>query len=241
MSGRSTHLRYVRLLNAALLAVLAVGAGAFAASSAPAQTLQERLSETEEKLSEVEEKEGVLTTDIAAASDRISSLQIEVADLRNKEAIAAEELARKQAELDDARARLVELRDRLQEAVKILENRLVAIYKTGEPDLLTVVLESDGFDDVAGAHRVHRAPRGPGLDDRRPRPRAAQRDAGTVVRVKEARDEIARRRGRSSEATRLALEDRTAELAAARAQQRDALGAVREQREAARGRPDRHL
>ena len=140
--------RLQRLLNAALLAVVVMAAGTVAAGSAPAQTLQERLNATEDKLSEVERKEGVLTTDISEASARISTLEGEVAELRNTEAVVAAELAAKQAELDDARARLVELRSRLQRAIVILEDRLVAIYKSGEPDLLTVVLEANGFDDV---------------------------------------------------------------------------------------------
>ena len=152
-----------------MCALLAVCAGALAAGSAPAQTLQERLSTTEDKLSQVEKQEGVLSTEISATSERISTLEAEVAELRNKEAMVAAELAAKQAELDDARARLVELRSRLQRAIALLEDRLVAIYKTGEPDLLTVVLDADGLRRRPRADRVPRAPRGPGLLDRRPR------------------------------------------------------------------------
>ncbi len=214
--------------------MLVVCVGAISAAEAPGQSLQERLSETEDKLAEVEEKEGVLTTDIADASERISTLQVEVADLRNKEAVAAAELAAKQKELDDARARLVELRARLQRAVEVLENRLVAIYKTGDPDLLTVVLEADGFDDVLGrAEYIER------LEDQdssivgRVRELRNQMQE-TVKSVRAARDEIARREA-ELERTRVELEERTSELAAARADQRKALGSVRNQKEELEG------
>ena len=234
MGERPNQLRRAWLLNAALLTVLVVCAGAYSAAVAPGQTLQERLSETEDKLNEVEEKEGVLTTDIAAASERISTLQVQVADLRNKEAVAAAELAAKQKELDDARARLVELRARLQHAVQVLEDRLVAIYKSGDPDLLTVVLEADGFDDVL--ERTEYLER---LEEQDSsiigRVRVLRNEMQeTVQTVRAARDEIARREA-ELEKTRTALEARTADLAAARAQQREALGSVRDQKEELEG------
>ena len=157
-----------------------------------------------------------------------------MAELRNKEAMVAAELAAKQAELDDARARLVELRSRLQRAIALLEDRLVAIYKTGEPDLLTVVLDADGFDDVL--ERTEYLER---LEDQdssivgRVRELRDEMEA-LVATVKAARDEIARRKA-ELERTRAELEQRSAELASARAQQRQELGSVREQKEQLEG------
>src|SRR5512134_3868629 len=90
--------RRERLLAAALCSLATACAGAFAAGSAPAQDLQQRLSETEQKLDRVEDREGVLTTEISAFSSRISQLEGQVADLRNREAQVAEALAAKQAE-----------------------------------------------------------------------------------------------------------------------------------------------
>jgi murein DD-endopeptidase MepM/ murein hydrolase activator NlpD len=46
------------------------------------------------------------------------------------------------------RARLVRLRSRLKETRRMLRTRLVEIYKAGKPDLVTVVLNSDGFADL---------------------------------------------------------------------------------------------
>lgn len=212
----------------------AVAAGVVGASAAPAQTLQERLSATEEELEQVDKREGVLTTEISEASEKISELEGEVAELRNKEAVAAAELAQKEAELAEAQARLEILRDRLTRAVEILEDRLVAIYKSGEPDLLTVVLQSNGFDDLL--ERTEYLQRLESQDSsivdrvRELRDEMEQ----TVNTVKAARDEIARRKA-ELEQTRAELETRSAQLAAARSQQRDALNEVQDQKKELEG------
>jgi len=232
-AGRS-HRAPARLLGALLAAALAVAAAALTAGSAPAQGLQERLHETEERLSQAEKREGVLTTEIEEASNRITSLEGQVADLRNKEAVLAAELADKQAELEQAQARLEELRERLKLAIQILEDRLVAIYKSGEPDLLTVVLDSNGFDDLL--ERTEYLQRLEDQDssivERVRELRDEMRE--TVETVKAARDQIAKRK-QELEETRASLERRSKELAAARAHRRDQLSQVRVHKEKLEG------
>ena len=110
--------------------------------------LQERLDATQDKLSHVKAHAGVLTTRISHESAQLDRLTAEVAALRNQEATVAAQLAQKQAELEQAQARLDHLKQRLGEAVQILEQRLVAIYESNEPDLITVLLQSHGFDDL---------------------------------------------------------------------------------------------
>jgi murein DD-endopeptidase MepM/ murein hydrolase activator NlpD len=226
--------RRERLLSAFLWTVLVVAGAAFLAGSAPAQSLQERLSETEDKLSDVEKREGVLTTEISRASARIADLEGQVADLRNKEAEVAAALAQKQAELRDAQARLDVLRDRLQRAITILEDRLVAIYKSGEPDILTVVLDSEGYGDL-----VERTEYMQRLEEQDSsiveRVRGLRDEMEQIVAsVKAARNEIAAHKAQL-EATRAQLERRTAELASARVDQRDALASVRDQKQELEG------
>jgi murein DD-endopeptidase MepM/ murein hydrolase activator NlpD len=65
------------------------------------------------------------------------------------------ELNAKQAELNDirdrlqrAQDRLTRLRARLVEAQRVLAARLVALYKDDAPDMVTVVLEANGFADL---------------------------------------------------------------------------------------------
>jgi peptidoglycan DL-endopeptidase CwlO len=234
MSGPKTHAgNRARVALAAACAAAAIVAGALA-GSAPAQSLQERLSETEAKLSEVDQRAGVLTTDISNASQEISTLQTQVADLRNREAVLQEQLERKQAELLEAQTRLEELRDRLKRAIALLEKRLIAIYKAGEPDLLGVVLDAEGFDDLL--ERTEYVQR---LEDQDSsivgRVRELRNEmTETVTRVKEARDSIAERK-QELESTRAQLERRSAELAAARERQQAALSGVRSQQKELEG------
>jgi murein DD-endopeptidase MepM/ murein hydrolase activator NlpD len=66
------------------------------------------------------------------------------ADLDRKQA----ELERLRGELRDERARLTRLRARLTVSRRALSTRLVEMYKATEPDVITVVLNSDGFADL---------------------------------------------------------------------------------------------
>lgn len=224
----------LRLLLALASFALAALAGALSATIAPGQDLQEQLNKTEEKLSQVESREGVLTTRISHESEQLSRLEGEVADLRSREAAAAAELAAKQAELAEAQSRLESLRARLQSAIRILEDRLVALYKSSDPDVLTVLLSSHGFDDLLERTEYFQR-----MDDQDNEIVARVRDfrnqmQETVNTVKAARNAIAERKA-ELERTRAKLERRTGELAAARRQHRATLAEVRDQKQTLEG------
>ena len=216
-----------KLFTLALCGALAACACAVALGSATGQSLQERLNATQEKLSHVKEHAGVLTTRISHESAQIDRLTAEVAELRNKEAVVAAQLAQKQAELEQAQARLEYLRERLRDAIRILEARLVAIYQSNEPDLITVLLQSRGFDDLLARTEYIRT-----LQDQDndivARVRGLRNEMRiTVDTVRAARDQIAARK-QELEATRIKLKARTAELAAARRKQRATLMRLRD-------------
>ena len=224
----------LRLPIAIVSFALAALAGALAAATAPGQDLQEQLNETEEKLSEVEAHEGVLTTEISHETAQLLRLEGEVADLRDREAVVAAELAAKQAELSEAQSRLESLRARLQSAITILEDRLVALYKSSDPDVLTVLLSSHGFDDLL--ERTEYFQRIEAQDNEivgRVRDLRNQMQ-DTVNAVKTARNAIAERKA-ELERTRAKLERRTGELAAARRKHRATLAEVRDQKEILEG------
>jgi murein DD-endopeptidase MepM/ murein hydrolase activator NlpD len=219
-----------KLLTVAACAALAACACAVALGSAWGQSLQERLNATQEKLSHVKEHAGVLTTRISHESAQIDRLTAEVADLRNKEAVVAAQLAQKQAELEQAQARLEYLRERLRVAIQILEARLVAIYQSNEPDLITVLLQSHGFDELLARTEYVRT-----LQDQDndivSRVRGLRNEMRiTVDTVRAARDQIAARK-QELEATRIKLKARTAELAAARRKQHATLMRLRDHQE----------
>jgi murein DD-endopeptidase MepM/ murein hydrolase activator NlpD len=205
-----------------------------AMGSASGQDLQQKLNATQAKLERAQRHTGILTTRIRHESAQIDRLTIEVAELRNKEAAVAARLAQKQAELDQAQARLDYLKQRLREAIRILEERLVAIYTSNEPDLITVLLEADGWDDLLARSAYERALRNQD-DDIVARVRILRNEMQeTVNRIRVARDEIAARK-HELEVTRVTLKARTAELAAARRKQHATLQAVRKRQDVLEG------
>jgi murein DD-endopeptidase MepM/ murein hydrolase activator NlpD len=195
-----------------LVAAFSLAIGAVASG----QDAQTELDEKESELHAAESKRGVLSTEIESLSNEITQLEGEVAALRNREALVQEELEQKQAELDREREHLEVLRARLKRSVDLLEQRLVAIYKSDTPDVVTVVLESDGFADLLERYEYLNRIEDQDSDiiDRVRELRNATKNA--VQRIRAARDEIAAKK-RELTRTRVSLESREAELESARA------------------------
>src|SRR5436190_23852165 len=126
------------------LAVLVAVGG----SSAPAQDLHTRLNQAKAKLGHAKAREGVLSTTIQRYDLRLRQLEGQVASLRNEIAVARTQLRRVEAALARDREHLKAVRARLSKSLALLSARLVAIYKTGSPDALTVILSSHGYDDL---------------------------------------------------------------------------------------------
>ena len=118
-------------------------------------SLDRRMDIVKSKIRSKKAKEGVLTTTITHYNHRIQSLQGEIRGLQDRQNRIQSSLSEKQAELrrtqdnlEKARDRLARLKLYLGRAQKVLAARLVQMYKDGEPDALTVVLESNGFEDL---------------------------------------------------------------------------------------------
>ena len=223
-------------LAAALLAAAAAFVALLTLSApAPAADLQTELSDKEAKLSKVRERQGVLTSTISGYRERIERLTDEVATLRTREAEVLGRLEAKQRELDRAVAELRKahrhlevVRARLRRALVALRERLVAIYQTGSPDVLSIVVEANGYEDLvertAYLNRIH------GFDEE------------VVGRVRELRNQVKRTVERLREA-KLTIEDARDAIASERRALADArqavqrrqskLVAVRREREAA--------
>lgn len=218
----------------ALSGAVAVCAFALWAGSASGQDLQQKLNSTQNKLSHVRAHAGVLTGRISHESAALRRLTTQVATLRNREAAVAAELQRKQTELDNARARLDSLKRRLREAIQVLEQRLVAIYETNEPDLITVLLQAHGFDDLLARTEYIQTLQHQD-NDIVSRVRELRNEMQvTVNTVRADRDEIAARK-HELDVTRTSLKQRTTELATARRKQHATLQQVRKQQGALEG------
>jgi murein DD-endopeptidase MepM/ murein hydrolase activator NlpD len=139
-----------------LLVVIALSVGAYLVSPMPGHSsTQSKIERKKRQVAKKRAREGVLSEDISAYSQRIRGLQGDIRSYAAREAKLQGSLQQKRAEVqrvDDrlqvAQDRLVRLRARLKEATDVLATRLVEIYKDDEPDILTVVLESEGFADL---------------------------------------------------------------------------------------------
>jgi peptidoglycan hydrolase CwlO-like protein len=121
--------------------------------------------------------------------------------------------ARLEAAVQAAAAELRAARAQLQRSLDVLADRLVAIYRGGMPDATTLLLEADGFEDLATRAEYLR--------------RIEEADASLVERVRALRDEVGLRLAAVEEAERSA-EAFNERVAAAR----DEIAAVRADAEA---------
>jgi murein DD-endopeptidase MepM/ murein hydrolase activator NlpD len=162
-------------------------------------------------------RERVLSSTITRYSQRIGSLQGDITVLERKQVAIQTDLDAKRAELSriqeqlrQERIRLARLRARLAEARIALANRLVELYKADKPDVITVVLESDGFADLLERTEFMK--------------RVSDQDSRIIDRVRTARAEAKRT------AKHLAvLEKRQTRIADAIQARRDAVSRIRVQ------------
>src|ERR671925_488721 len=132
----------------ALAPLLVWGAVPLVSSGSKLGRIATRIHYKQQKVDRLKSKEGVLTTDISQATAQITTLQhrqnVLQVDLDRKRA----ELIRIQDDLRRTRARLARLRAKLAVSRVVLARRLVEIYEAGQPDIVTVILNSKGFADL---------------------------------------------------------------------------------------------
>jgi murein DD-endopeptidase MepM/ murein hydrolase activator NlpD len=112
------------------------------------QRLQDKIDRTRDQVERKKGTERVLSSDIADFTRRISGLEARESRIQADLDAKTAELVRLQDRLRDERARLTRLRERLQQSRTLLAQRLVEIYKADKPDVLSVVLNSEGFVDL---------------------------------------------------------------------------------------------
>jgi peptidoglycan hydrolase CwlO-like protein len=132
----------------ALLAALAIAIDSPTSHAASQSQLQQQISAGQGKVSNLQGEVnaangrlGQLDSSIGGLEARISKIQ---ADLDAKRA----ELIRLQLQLNAARKRLAQLQAFEAHGEQVLSQQLVNTYESDHPDLVTVVLESRGFQDL---------------------------------------------------------------------------------------------
>ncbi len=177
-------------------------------------------SKIDQKRKAIEQKKGrerLLSTTVTRYSRKIGALQGDITVLQRKQVriqsdldAKRAELSRIQEELRQERIRLARLRARLAEARIALAGRLVELYKADKPDVVTVVLNADGFADM--------------LDRTEFMQRVSDQDARIIDRVRTARADA-----KKTAAHLGVLEVRQTKIAAAIEARRDEVSRVRGQ------------
>jgi chromosome segregation ATPase len=234
MVRNRSHLRAC-LLALGCLAVAAVGPWAPSLSAQSVGTLESQIDGAEQQAqalaAEIDSNEAALAAAqarAAAAAAREAQLAEVLAEGREREAALTQQV-------DAAADELAAKRQELQRALGTLSDRLVAIYKSDDPDAATLLLQADGFDDLATRieylERVETADaelaaRVRGLRDQVELQLAELEEAR--ARVVAFNEEIDTARAQMA-AARSAAEEQAAAFAAARARQADALASLEAQ------------
>ena len=223
----------------AFLAGLAAAAVAVVAA-VPASG--QSVSGLEAQISDAKSQAGGLAADIDSKSAELAAAQAQAQAAAQREAELSTTLARGQeraAQLDDevaeTEADLADARDRLRRALDALSDRLIAMYKSDDPDSTTLLLQSDGFDDLAT--RTEYLKRIEEADSAlAERVRVLRGEVATSLEAVEAaraqqqafNDQVSAARDQIS-AARAAAEQAASQLAAARAAQQEALAGLQGQ------------
>lgn len=210
------------LASAVLLAPLALWTAlplvSDAASSADRLArIEHKLHSAQERLDRGATRARVLTGDIAAFNRRIDRLaravdavSARVGRLDGNLSTERAALETVQRQLRAERARKARLGQRLELARRVLARQLVAIYKADEPDIVTVVLSADGFEELLERTSFLK--------------RVNARLAQVLVAVRDARDQA------RAAAARLAVAQRRQAAITARIQRhRNAVAAARDE------------
>jgi murein DD-endopeptidase MepM/ murein hydrolase activator NlpD len=212
MARRMSRLRII-----AVVAALPFSLWLFVPVLSDGAPLSSRIEEKRRAIERKKDREHVLTTTISSWTRRINALQDNITALQTKQVRIEVDLERKRAELArlqdllrEERIRLVKLRARLAESRAALSERLVELYKADEPDVVTVILEADGFADL--------------LERAEFMQRVSEQDARIIDRVRIAKDEAVATEQRLDR-----LEDRQREVTAAVAQRHEEVVDVKEQ------------
>ncbi|MCB0875241.1 MAG: hypothetical protein KDB46_03500 [Solirubrobacterales bacterium] len=221
-----------RLLAAAALLLIAVCA-AVVMRAAPADAT---IAERQAALADVRDRQTAISDELDQSNQQINALIGQVSEARQAEEAAAEELRAKEQELAAAedeleagREHLARVREHLRAAVKELSKILVGVYKSDDPDMVELLIESSNWEDASVdatyLDRVHEYQEDTvaRVKDLRSEVEATvARLAGTKERIAAARDDLAAKHQALAD-QRASLEAQEQQLYAARAARRETL------------------
>jgi|HubBroStandDraft_4_1064222.scaffolds.fasta_scaffold35133_2 septal ring factor EnvC (AmiA/AmiB activator) len=145
-----------RMIPAWVVAVAATVAAALGLAAIPISSAADpSLGTLHSQLGAVQAHEQSLSASISSLSSLISSLSSQIALVESREAAVRADLERDRAKLASVKAALARerkllalLKARLARARMLLGRQLVSNYEQAKPNLVSVVLESDGFNQL---------------------------------------------------------------------------------------------
>jgi peptidoglycan hydrolase CwlO-like protein len=144
MSKLFSHKWLPRWLSAAV--AVTIGALAIAASSSG--DLANQISAKRSAASSLRSQIAAESSQIRATSSGLASAEARLSALQEQLTAHEQQLIRVQTQLLTARTKLVDLENRLRISSSDLASNLVARYEGGTPNLMSVVLSSNGFNNL---------------------------------------------------------------------------------------------
>jgi murein DD-endopeptidase MepM/ murein hydrolase activator NlpD len=210
----SIRSRYTRIACALTVAVLICAAAAWrmtlspTAHAATTGALQQQISQGQSRISTLSGALQTTSSRLTQLNHGIGSLQRRIALIQTDLDVKRAELLKLRDQLTAARLRLTHLEAFEAHAESVLRAQLVGDYESDRPDVVSVVLEASGFQDL--------------LERLSFMQRISNQNAQVISHVRAARTAVA------AQATQLgALEQRQQTLTTRVLRQRNALAAVR--------------
>src|SRR5947209_10855303 len=151
LRARRPSTRVTRIGGAAALASLASLALAIDSPTSHAASqsqLQQQISSGQGKVSSLQGQVNAVSGRLGQLDSSISGLEARIARIQADLDAKRAELIRLQLQLNAARKRLAQLQAFEAHGEQVLSQQLVHTYESDRPDLVTVVLESSGFQDL---------------------------------------------------------------------------------------------
>jgi peptidoglycan hydrolase CwlO-like protein len=168
-----TNRSIVRGLVAALCAATALAAQVSSAGAG----LTGRLDAQRAREERLQGQVNTFSTIVNRLDGDISAMRADESRLQSVLDVRQAALDKTQRQLRLERARLARLKARLAVAQRLLASRLVEIYKSGRPDIVTVILTSDGFSQLLERGEFIK--------------RISEQDRRVVIGVRRARAQVA--------------------------------------------------
>lgn len=110
--------------------------------------LQQQISSAQGKVSDLSGQLGSVQSRLSELNGRIGSLEGQIASIQRDLDAKRARLIKLEVQLNAARKRLAELQAMEVRGERVLSQQLVSSYESDQPDLVGVVLESHGFQDL---------------------------------------------------------------------------------------------